>query len=120
MLVSQGEPKPTDEGSWLYLQRLRERLHSGAVRRVIWCCTQDQLAGPLTKELPEEKTAGLLRVLREGQVELSYACLSHGKLLDAHKGLPAPKTQRDPAAQQFCEAYHAADRNLAAFTEMLL
>jgi hypothetical protein len=117
LLTGLGEPKPSDEGSLLYLLWLRERIKTGSIRRVIWCCTQDQIADALTKENVDP--THIHRVMREGRVELSYACLTGGKLLNPEKGLPAPKSQRDPAAALFCEAFHQAERNLAAFTALL-
>ncbi len=117
LLVGLGEPKPADEGSSLYLLWVRGRIRTGAIRRVIWCCTQDRVADCSTKENVDP--THIHRVTREGRLELHHARLTGGKLLNPEKGLPAPKTQRGPAAALFCEAWHAAGQNLAAFTAML-
>ena len=38
-----------------------------------------------------------------------------GRLLDAHKGLPMPKSQKDFAGQQFLELYHNSGYTLIQF-----
>jgi hypothetical protein len=113
LVTGVGEPKPSDEGSLLWLRWIRERVQRGSVRHMIWACTQDQLSDPLTKDGVDLEM--LHRVMRTGVLKLRYAFLCKGKLRDAHKGLPPPKSQRDGAAQAFCEAFHNADQALAAF-----
>lgn len=98
-LVATREPVPSDEGSLLWLVWIRERPACRAARDTFWVCTQDTLSDGLTKEMDPEPT---LAVMRTGLFRTRYACLSWRRgLLDTHKGLPAPKSQRTAESQHF-------------------
>ena len=117
VLVAVREPRPADDSSLLWLKWSRERLQSGAVRALSWCSTQDMLCDCCTK--PGVDTSLARRVMMDVLLQLSYSVLRSGRLLDVHKGLPLPKTQRDAVAAKFCEAFWNSKLSLEAFMEGL-
>ncbi len=54
-------------------------------------------------------------MMRTGKLELQYAILVEGRLLRADKGLPPPKSGKDPATQAFLQAWWTAHEGLRNF-----
>ena len=57
----------------------------------------------------------LLKLMTQGLIEFRYSCLRGRQLLDPHKGLPPPKSQRDAAAASFCSWYEECEGRLQEF-----
>ena len=112
LITGIGEPKPADEGSRLYIVWARERRPSGAIRRMIWVCTQDELSDILTKKGVEPR---MMLMAMNGELRLRYSSLADGVLLSPEKGLPPPKTQKDPAAALFCQLWQEAENSIQKF-----
>ena len=66
----------------------------------------------MTKELVDQWALRML--IGEGVFETQYSSLSEGRLLEAHKGLPPPKSAKvkDEASYQFLLLFHEADEKL--------
>ena len=98
--------KTSDEGSLLYIKWCKERYDAGAVRAMYWSATSDMLADGLTKAGVDP--FNLLKLMMESRIETTWAALREGRLEDAQKGLPPPKTAKDRSAFIFLTAFHEA------------
>lgn len=99
--IASRAPSPTDDGSRLWLTWLKDRVDRGSIRGVGWCSTVDMVGDGLTK-CGIDPTP-IIRLTMEGRLEATYSMLRSGVLLDAHKGLPLPKRERDAASASFLE-----------------
>jgi len=113
VLVSTKDPTPTDEGSRLWLNWARERLHARSLDAVAWASTTDMLADCTTKAGVD---VTLVKQAMEGRITLGFSMLRNGRILDARKGLPPPKSQRDAVAAAFCQRFHASHAAWLDFT----
>ena len=83
LITQVGDPKPSDEGSLLWIKWCRERLEAKALRSTIWGCTQDQVADPMTKK--DADPTLLLAVMTTGELVTRYSALCEGVLLHPEK-----------------------------------
>lgn len=94
------EPCPSDCGSILWLRWIREQYEYRCVRGLGWFSNQDMLADVLTK--PGSPLVETLRsVMEKGVWEPRFSSIMNGLVMEPHKGLPAPKSQKNQEAVNF-------------------
>ena len=83
----------------------------------MWLTTGDELADGLTKEMDGEP---ILKVMRTGRYTSVYSTLSIRRgLLDEHKGLPPPKSQKKASSQDFVALWHQSAETFSALLRSL-
>lgn len=106
VITSPVDPKPQDTSSLLWFRWIREVYGAKITRRMIWKCTTDMLGDALTKKGVD--TTPLLNLLSKGIYKTEYACLCGGGIIDAWKGLPPSKKekeQQEPPYEKWLEAF---------------
>ena len=106
VIISPMEPRPSDPGSLLWLKWLRECHQYKVLRKALWTSTGDMLGDGLTKDKDNEE---LRQLFLTGIIKTKYATMSGSGMVDAHKGRPPTKREKEE------QGYHLIDSLLAAF-----
>ena len=97
VITSAVDPSPADTGAILWFRWIREVYQKSLVRRAIWKGTDDMLADVLTKSGVD--SSRLRAAMADGEYWTQYACVCGGGVVDAYKGMPPSKKDRDGKPQ---------------------
>ena len=104
VITSAVDPSPADTGAILWFRWIREVYQKSLVRRAIWKGTDDMLADVLTKSGVD--SSRLRSAMADGEYWTQYACFCGGGVVDAYKGMPPSKKDREGKPQE-AEAWFA-------------